>query len=127
MTSLTQIRDAQTSASERIERAKAALAEYVSASEDVADILREFITPPEVAHEGVAEAATNIEKAYGGRLDLGLLLQMAVRAGIQIAHESWEPADKPSQEQMLRWLGIEYDETDGVLFIPDQHIDREEW
>ncbi|QIG59091.1 hypothetical protein SEA_RUBYRALPH_83 [Microbacterium phage RubyRalph] len=48
--------------------------------------------------------------------------------GEQYAHERWEPADRPSQEQMLRWLGIEFEEYDDagpMLSIPQQYIEKE--
>lgn len=133
----------QTSASDRYEAARKALAAAamygvapgMSAQReaqmvlDLVDALRALIAPPNVS-ESVEQIAANIERVYGGRLSQETLLQMAVRAGIQSAHETWEPevAQRPSQEQMLRWLGVEHDldEAVGMLFIQAQYIEREE-
>lgn len=123
----------QTSASDRYEAARKALAEYEAHGtflddERAASALRTLITPPSVGLS-VEQIAENIERAYGGRLPLVTLLQMAVRAGIQSAHETWEPevALRPTQEQMLRWMEIEHEiNRHGDLYIPEQHIEREE-
>ncbi len=67
------------------------------------------------AHENEAKAM--IEEGY--------------QAGVQAAWESWEPADVPCQEFMLRALGIDcHDSTDDEgnpsIFIRAQHIDKED-
>lgn len=146
----------QTSASDRIEQARKALAEFDAETEGqafsphdyptaeafaVAEALRALITPPSVGEtdEAIAERV-----AYGYLDEHGMpaVMQLAalaghierialaaVRAGIQSAHESWEceVALRPSQEQMLRWLGLDYRETThGTLFVYGQNIDREE-
>lgn len=144
----------QTSASERIEQAQKALAGYrgsdtyrvsggtpedsydvLDAAEAMAEALRALITPPGV-HESepaivkrVWDATPAHISGEGIRLqadDLFAMLRAAVRAGIQAAHETWEGSDWPSQEMMLRWLGIEYDEhADGTLHIREQSIAME--
>jgi hypothetical protein len=57
----------------------------------------------------------------------------AVYAGMQRAHETWEPevALRPTQEQMLRWLGIKHLATlnlngDPIFAIEAQPIERED-
>ncbi len=143
----------QTSASDRYEAARKALARFWN-PDDLAEMeiqgelvhaLEALVTPP-----GVGESEAQIVERWAGRLRRRGAIEVlgeeavfnatdhhgqsiesfrqGVRAGIQSAHESWEPevAQRPTQEQMLRWLGIEYDETDGEIFIPDQFIKREE-
>lgn len=128
----------QTSASERVEAARKALALVGGPGREktLARALRALITPPGVGESEEAIANRLIEEvmdyARSGWLD-GRELAMAgllygIRAGIQSAHESWEPADRPSQEMMLRWLGIKAERAlhqDTLLFIPDQHIEKE--
>lgn len=89
-----------------------------------ANALRALITPPGVG-EDVPTIAHNIVKTYGGRVDPDLLLQIAVRAGIQSAHETWEPVDVPSQEFMLRHLGLDYHEHGDRLVVHAKYIERE--
>ncbi|QQO39592.1 hypothetical protein SEA_PHABIA_83 [Microbacterium phage Phabia] len=65
---------------------------------------------------------TNVHAAVDG------VLTDTVRLTEQAALEHWEPADVPSQEFMLRHLGIGYQEsvnTPSNLFIPGQHIKKE--
>ena len=57
-------------------------------------------------------------------------VEAAVRAGIQSAHETWEPSDHPSQEMMLRWLGIDFedgtaDDGEPAWCILPQTIEKE--
>lgn len=137
----------QTSASARVEHARLTINEAISASEDedsgVEDLithrdnligaLDEFISPPGIGapelvrdfRERITEqgsiAVLGERAAYGGghepvvegyRLGLG--------DGEQYAHERWEPADRPTQEQMLGWLGLkytEYTDSEGVEHI----------
>lgn len=122
----------QTSASGRIEEARALLAIYDRLSTAnptvLAEMIRALITPPAVgeSEEAIAEriadaAGIDWDQAYDVALP-------AVREAIQSAHESWEPADVPSQEFMLRHLGIEYTAgtlDDTILHIHAQHIDKE--
>lgn len=131
----------QTSASDRYEAARKALAEYEKWADhayafdiagevlDLADALRALITPPSVG-ESEHDMAMRIADAYNPP-SRGTAYEAAtrgIRAGIQYAHERWEPSDRPSQEQMLRWLGIEYAESDDGerLIILSETIDREE-
>ena len=134
----------QTSASERIEAARKALAWYDDDSEAgggivlggqaVAEALRPLITPPGVgeSEEQIVNRVTGATMAYGESEGLSVRgfvqagVRFGIRAGIQSAHETWEPADKPSQEQMLRWLGIEHYEFDAIVHISEQVIEREE-
>lgn len=136
----------QTSASDRIEAAREALANYDQTAEtyrdglgySLADALRALITPPATSEteEDVAERivtafpspyAPSVGYSHGELVELAIT---AYRAGIQSAHESWEPevAQRPTQEQMLRWLGIRYTESaeQGYVYIPLQQIEREE-
>ncbi len=142
----------QTSASDRYAAAREALAEYEAWADhvyafdiagevlDLAEALRALITPPGV-HESEERIAERVLRAVEPpQIDsdgdvcfepeaLVTLVTAAVRAGIQAAHETWEPevALRPTQEQMLRWLGIEYNVLDnGLINISDQAIDREE-
>ena len=142
----------QSSASDRYDAARKALAEWdnggvpgVRAAHDLAEVLRALITPPGV-HESEEQIAVRIlEKLVsdepfiaaiigGANLTrhVKALVAEGVRAGIQAAHETWECEDRPTQEQMLRWLGIEYDNRyneagyeDGYLII-EQFIERED-
>lgn len=139
----------QTSASDRIEAAREALAEYdrsqpsdyeAAYADPLADALRALITPPSVgeSEEEVIKRAALMTMLYGEREGLSVhgFVRAGVRfgfhAGIDFAHERWEPevAQRPSQEQMLRWLGVDTRparaEGDARIFIPAQHIEREE-
>jgi hypothetical protein len=132
----------QSSASDRIEKAREALAQYDALipglrskiSEDLAEALRALITPPGV-HESEADIAarlTPVVMTYAqmeGLAERGIAMagiRYGIRAGIQSAHETWESEDRPTQEQMLRWLGIDCTIHAGNIFIPEQHIDRED-
>ncbi|MBT2484803.1 MULTISPECIES: hypothetical protein [unclassified Microbacterium] len=141
----------QTSASERIEQAQKVLAEFRNATPEngkndidryrlaleMADRLEALITPPGVHDSERSLARDLITKTpahvsgQGIRFqydDLMEMLMSAIRAGIQYAHERWEPADHPSQEMMLRWLGITHEESvreHEAWFIPEQYIEKE--
>lgn len=138
----------QTSATDRLVAARKALAEYdhVRASQSanyprhafqLAQALRALITPPGTGEtvEQIADRLTESVMAYAqaeGLTERGIAmagLRYGVLAGIQDAHETWEPevAMRPTQEMMLRWLGIDYaySEPNGIS-IHFQVIDREE-
>lgn len=141
----------QTSASERVEAARKladhleqmmTTAQWMPASEGIqaVHVLRALVTPP-----AVGESETEIANAslrwyndnfghtiasidgFGTAQHITAMVMHAVRTAIQSAHESWEPADVPSQEFMLRHLGITYSQstTFGALHIPEQLIDLE--
>lgn len=132
----------QTSASDRIEAARKALAGYDRAKEVgfapnalvLADALRALITPPAVgeSEEQIAQRiitesqARGVAAPEGDFTDYGIALT-GVRAGIQAAHETWEPevAQRPSQEQMLRWLGISFGHNGDRIEIHHQSIEKE--
>lgn len=137
----------QTSASDRYEAARKALAfnEAVDRGESVAertardnlaDALRALITPPrtgETVEQIAARALNSFPPPYtpGAGYSHGELEQLAIyaaRAGIQNAHETWECEDRPTQEQMLRWLGINARECEheGELYLAEQHIEKED-
>lgn len=105
--------------------------------------LRALITPPSVG-ESVEQIAERVigspehswitwdryDGTQVGEDDIRVIAEQLVRAGIQSAHETWEPevALRPTQEQMLRWLGIEYarsDDSERLIILSDT-IDREE-
>lgn len=140
---------AQSSASDRLEAARKALAWYDDDSEAgggivlggmaVADALRALITPPSVGENEADMVQTVIQNAPAHVSGKGILFQYddliamvtaAIRAGIQSAHETWEPevAMQPGQEQMLRWLGIEHNPNmvSPMIYIHEQHIEKEE-
>lgn len=130
----------QTSASDRIEAARKALAGYDRAKEVgfapnalvLADALRALITPPAVGEsdEGIAKAATEELWKVWDHTDFaevqGIILG-AVRSAIQTAHETWEPevAQRPSQEQMLRWVGLDFTEDADVIIVHRKVIAKE--
>ncbi|WP_406245850.1 hypothetical protein ACI7YT_12480 [Microbacterium sp. M] len=102
------------------------------------DALRALITPPSVgeSEEAIAERViaafpppySGTGYGHGELVEFGIAM---LRAGIQSAHESWEPADRPSQEMMLRWLELDYeestdDEGEPSVYVHGQHIEREE-
>lgn len=144
-------RVSQTSASDRYEAARKVLAAFEgevlegqgSYAWTLADALRALITPPSVgeSEEQIAEqiaervmvnqvGEANPEGEYttDGAEILGMI-RSGVFAGIQTAHETWEPevAQRPSQEQMLRWLGLDYEQHhEKLIFIQAQSIEREE-
>lgn len=148
---------AQTSASARVEHARVTINEAIAASEDedsgieglithrdnLIDALDEFISPPGI---GMPELVRDFRERITEQGSLAVLGQRAVHEGghepaiegyrlgladgEQYAHERWEPADRPSQEQMLRWLGIENHEEPRIgdttkLRIPTQYIEKE--
>lgn len=143
----------QTSASERQEAARKALEVWTQASttrgvplsqaiHGVVAALRALITPPGI-HESEEQLAIEWRERLMERGSIEVIgetglyskesgvyeaeiFRLGVRAGIQAAHESWEPADVPSQEFMLRRLGIDYEEhRESLLFIPEQSIEKE--
>ena len=139
----------QTSASERYAAARKVLAQYGDKSAGPEDggavaqltlALRALIAEVPATIEDAAVSTFADERTARGTLDMlgpmhsdhyAAAFRLGFREGIQSAHERWEPADVPSQEQMLRWLGIEarpvYAEGELVrLEIPTQHIEREE-
>lgn len=134
----------QTSASERLEKAREALAAYdanprgrarENAMHDCIEMLRELVKGPTIT--------TSADKAVDDLLDrcnpngedvgpgeLAYAVSEAFDAGIQYAHERWEPADVPSQEFMLRHLGLDYedardDEGEDALRIRTQFLAKE--
>lgn len=124
----------QTSASDRVEAAREVLAEYRRSqpsdyerayADPLADALRALITPP-----GVGESERQIAERAVLTWDAGKTavdnVEAAVRAGFQSAHETWEPSDHPSQEMMLRWLGLDYTEDGDVIIVHRKVIEREE-
>lgn len=142
----------QGSASGRYEAARKALARYdvpdilhSIVADDLADALRALITPPSVGESEERIAERIIQKVPSSLIQMDgslrfepealvSLVTAAVRAGIQDAHETWEPevAMQPTQEQMLRWLGLDYDESfddegEPALHIYSQFIEREEF
>jgi len=143
----------QTSASERVEQARMFLdrmsmrREIIGKREETTfeteafAIIEGLVTPPSVGEGEETIAERVLAKLPNGliqtdgslRFDpeaLVLLVETAVRAAIQSAHETWEPADRPSQEQMLRWLGVDARPArikgDVRVFLPAQYIEREE-
>lgn len=130
----------QTSASDRYRAAHEALAAFDSAergdeatAETVAFTLRALVTPPSVG-ESVEQIVDRIlaqwRRDHDYAIDLEEAMVRAVSAGIQSAHEAWEPevALRPTQEQMLRWLGIRYGAAGRPthIHIPFQNIERED-
>jgi hypothetical protein len=142
----------QTSASERVEAAREALAEYGRSqpsdyerayADPLAAALRALITPPSVgeSEEAIVEDFATRLREQGAIEILGqdavfratdhhgqsvTAFRQGVRAGIQSAHETWEPADRPSQEMMLRWLGLDYTIDGDVIVVHRKNIEREE-
>lgn len=141
----------QTSASERIAQARKALAAFdgrtaalgssveTTMERSMADALRALITPPghPLTEEGEAvnDALNRYDWPFHERIDISAT-ELAdfgthlFRAGVQAAHETWEPADVPSQEFMLRHLGIRYVDTlnldgDPIYAIRAQPLDKE--
>lgn len=136
----------QTSASDRIEQARK-VADTIAyrlrtlqpvdpfLAQKALDSIEALITPPSVGVDAQWEAAESIaaevQRRMEGQASQKVMIYAAADrgflAGIQYAHERWEPADRPSQEQMLRWLGIKFEQNDEYdIFIPKQHIEREE-
>lgn len=137
----------QTSASDRYAAARRALADYdaidgwngthavmIANADALALALRALITPPgtsETVEQIVDRVLYEWRHTHDHAIDLEEAMVRAANAGIQSAHEAWEPevALRPTQEQMLRWLGISYDDgliNEGELFIYEQRIEKEE-
>lgn len=140
------------SASERREAAARALAKFDGRTgvlgrsvetlyeRELADALRPLLEVPEV---GITEDEIVAEEMHWLKVNAELSLDpigpraeviiedsmhRAVRAAERAALEHWEPADVPSQEFMLRHLGIEHEEYDDagpMLSIPQQYIQKE--
>lgn len=125
-----------------LEQADLAMWNAVASMNEAILSLRALITPP-TTHESLSDLALKIHAAaLTAAEDAGIQIttdldsimrnatNRAVCAGMQGAHESWEPevAQRPSQEQMLRWLGVRYTESaeQGYVYIPLQQIEREE-
>src|SRR5690606_37471745 len=135
------------SASDRYEAARKALgiwdasdgSGWVDNGQRCIDALRALITPPgverseiEVAHRIVDANLPDRHMDWDDKEVLTVAIQ-AFRAGIQAAHETWEPevALQPSREQMIRCLGLDFkestdDEGEPSIYIHGQHIDRDE-
>lgn len=134
----------QTSASERYEAARILLAAWDEAATPDANgchdaggfasrenarirqLLRALITPPGVGYSE-EEIADTIMLTAPLDARTSELVILGVRAAIQAAHETWEPADVPSQEFMLRHLGIQHEPSyrEGHIYIEPQHIETE--
>ena len=117
---------------DRYEAARKALADYdtidgwngthavmIANADALASALRALITRAP-AGENLEAIAMEIvrEKNIGWDWDFDIALK-GILAGLQI---------RPTQEQMLRWLGIRYTESaeNGYVYIPLQMIDRED-
>lgn len=132
----------QTSASDRYEAARKALADWWGGvhqgvhpwrnGEALAFALDALITPPGFPLTQVSiDHAADIAEAHGYDSNgVTEAVMEGIEYGIQSAHETWEceTALRPTREQMLRWLEIEHsvDEAVGMLFIPAQYIERED-
>ncbi|QNJ55582.1 hypothetical protein SEA_PHINKY_91 [Microbacterium phage Phinky] len=93
---------------DRIEPALKALLEVPEVGEDEEDLIRSFDST-----------------VFDNRDEV---LRAGIRLGERMGLEHWEPADIPSQEFMLRHLGIEHEEYDDagpMLSIPQQYIEKE--
>ena len=120
-----------------LDEAMAADARMENATSGAVKALRALITPPSVGESEIEVAHRIVDANLPDRLmhwDDKEVLTVAIqafRAGIQSAHETWEAetAMRPSQEQMLRWLGIKFNQAPdmrGDIFIQAQMIEREE-
>lgn len=141
----------QASASERIEAARTVLATYGAKDAEPGDpgsvaqltvALRSLLSLPPAdqdAEDAIIQDA--IDTAFDRMTDddftedrvldaLRACAESAVAASIQHAHETWEPADIPSQEFMLRNLGIKHKEIESEgqmrISIRPQWIKKEE-
>ncbi|QUE25377.1 hypothetical protein SEA_FIZZLES_83 [Microbacterium phage Fizzles] len=140
------------SASERREAARAVVTEYEERSRKLGESITTTyeralysalvpllevpevgLTEDEIIAEVIQRSTAHVSGA-GIRYqydDLVAMLRDAVRTAEQAALEHWEPADVPSQEFMLRHLGIEYedardDEADpDTIRIRTQYIAKE--
>lgn len=145
----------QTSASRRREQAKvvinaaiasaesddAGIEELIGHRDNLIEVLDELTDPPTI---GMPELVRDFRERLTEHGSIAVLGQRAALAGgheptvegyrlgladgEQYAHERWEPADRPSQEQMLRWLGIEHyaDVVGDRIHITAQSIEKEE-
>lgn len=121
------------SASERYENARHVLNGHGRADAKPSDpgsvaqltlALRSLLKDPTEGYD-VEAIAEEVLLAESGT-DIRSIVQKAVQRGIYAAWETWEPADRPDQETMLRWLGIVYERpTEGLLYIPEQSIEEE--
>lgn len=143
----------QTSASARVEHARLTVNEAIASAESedagtedliahrdaLIDALDEFISPPGI---GMPELVRDFRERITEHGSLAVLGARAVYAGgheptiegyrlgladgEQYAHERWEAADVPKQEQMLRWLGLDYTEDGDAIIVHRKNIEREE-
>ncbi|QWY80168.1 hypothetical protein SEA_SALLYK_86 [Microbacterium phage SallyK] len=139
------------SASERRDAARGAVAEYEARSQRLGEsvtttyeraLYSALIPLLEVPEVGISER--DIVKMASLRLitrleEIGVVITTNVHAAVdgvltdtvrlteQAALEHWEPADVPSQEFMLRHLGIIHRPIpeNGRIGIPEQFIDKE--
>lgn len=109
------------------------LSHYVQHIEKQRAVLEALLEAPEVGvtEDEIVDGLLVEHDVVGERLESGevrALLIEAVRRAERAALEHWEPADVPSQEFMLRHLGITHRESvhaDGTLYIPEQYIEKE--
>lgn len=143
------------SASERYENARRALKEHGRADAEPDDpgsiaqltlALRSLLKDPTEGYD-VAEIAQAIlpddaAPEWSATLfaEVRALVAEGVQRGIYTAWETWEPADRPDQQTMLRWLGIEFfpdaypsepgdwggESGEPMIFIDRQYIAQEE-
>ncbi|AWN04705.1 hypothetical protein HOT29_gp087 [Microbacterium phage Squash] len=139
------------SASERRDAARAAVAEYEARSQRLGESVTTTyeralysalipllevpevgITEDEIVKGAIDRASWHITAGDGvtfSYVNLVAMLTDAVRTAERAALEHWEPADIPSQEFMLRHLGIDARpariQGDTRIFIPAQYIERE--
>ncbi|WNT45335.1 hypothetical protein SEA_BABYDOTZ_82 [Microbacterium phage BabyDotz] len=88
------------------------------------------LTEDEIVKGAIDRASWHITAGDGvtfSYVNLVAMLTDAVRTAERAALEHWEPADIPSQEFMLRHLGIEneLDPAVGMVFIREQYIEKE--
>lgn len=128
------------SASERRDAAQAVLAEYEGRSQKLGEsitttyeralysALKALLEVPEVGvteDEMVAEVIAEFERETGMYYPPAVLVGVrnwvarGIRAGERAALEHWESADVPSQEFMLRHLGLEYEDARDDEADPD--------
>lgn len=134
----------QTSASGRYETARNALAAYDALANiqngdrdselldlalDCVRALEALITPPGTPlTQASIDHAADIAETHGYDSNgVTEAVLEGIEYGIQYAHERWEPADVPSQEFMLRHLGLRYGPAGRPthIHIPFQNIEKE--